>query len=49
MAEADNSLMLTILREILGAYTYRLRTTLLQVVDLLRRHDRRPGKNRTLK
>ncbi len=40
MAEADNSLMLTILREI-RADTNQLRTMLLQVVDLLRRHDRR--------
>ncbi|MGO9419586.1 hypothetical protein [Roseiarcus sp.] len=40
MAEADNSLMLTILREI-RADTNQHRTMLLQVVDLLRRHDRR--------
>ncbi|RBP02109.1 hypothetical protein DFR50_15514 [Roseiarcus fermentans] len=40
MAEADNSLMLTILREI-RADTNQHRTMLLQVIEILRRHDRR--------
>ena len=40
MAEADNSLMLSILKE-LQADMRQHRTMLLQVVELLRRHDRR--------
>jgi hypothetical protein len=40
MAEADNSVMLTILREI-RADTNQHRTMLLQVIDLLRRRERR--------
>ena len=40
MAEADNSLTLTILKELQGDMRQH-RTMLLQVVELLRRHDRR--------
>lgn len=40
MAEADNSLMLTILKE-LQADSRQNRTMLLQVIEILRRHERR--------